>query len=77
MKINEVMKGLMVIIRPLSKDDQGIFLMVYIRMLLRDSSLPLASEKLEDLKNALKYYFDGEFGRDTERLAEAFLRSNI
>jgi len=77
MKINDIIKGLMEAIRNLSSSDRRIFLMVYIRMLLREIDLGKAQDKLEDLKNAMKYYFDGEFGEDPEHLAEAFLRSNI
>ena len=77
MKINDVMKALMETVRPLSRDDKGIFLMVYIRMLLREGSLTTGIEKLEDLRNAMKYYFETESDNDPLRLTEAFLRSNI
>lgn len=77
MYINEVMKGLMEILRPLTQDDVRIFLLVYIRMLLREIPLEYGQNKLEDLKNAMEYYFDTEVTDAPARLADAFLRSNI
>jgi hypothetical protein len=77
MPINDVMKALMGAIRPLSHEDKPMFLLVYIRMLLRSGNLSDATEKFEDLRNAMKYYFATDVVDDPRRLIEAFLGSNI
>jgi len=77
MKINDVMLSLLECVKEISPQDQRIFHLVYIRMLLRSLPLSLGMDMLEDLRNSMKYYYENDFENPPQRLAEAFLRSNI